>query len=173
MTKFPVYIGLGGNMGNPYTTLQSAVSQLSTLPKTQLSTVSRFYTTSPVGPIPQAPFINAVCCIVTELEPFELYLEMQRIETNLGKVPKHKDAPRPVDLDLLFYGADSYCKHGLEIPHPRWKQRLFVLIPLADITPTILINTPNGPQQFVIQDLINSISDRTQHVSLLEKNSHP
>lgn len=173
MAKVPVYISLGGNLGDPYATLQKAVSRLSALPGTEFSAVSRFYLTSPLYITHQPPYINAVCRLRTELDPYHLYQKIEKIELDLGKIPKPKNEPRPIDLDLLFYGSDCYNQNGLDIPHPRWRERLFVLIPLADLTETLQLNTPLGPQHFVVQELIDSISDPTQSVSLLEKNIYP
>lgn len=134
-----VYVGLGGNDEKAYNTLNEALRLLKEQPHIENLEVSRFYRTSPVSPIPQNDFINAVCRFKTNLAPHVLLKILQEIECKLGKVPKPKDAPRPIDCDLLFYGQESISSPALDVPHPRWRERLFVLTPLADLTDEINI----------------------------------
>lgn len=126
-----VVIGLGANIGEPERNLESACEKLRYLGSSLR--ISQFYWTKPISPIEQPRFLNAVASFETILTPCELFRELQRIERELGKVAKGKDEPRPIDLDLLFYGKEAYVKEALSIPHRSWKERLFVLIPLADL----------------------------------------
>lgn len=95
--------------------------------------ISKFYSTKPISAIEQPRFINAVCSFKTDLTPRALLLALEEIEKSLGKVKKLKDAPRLIDLDILFYGSEIYEGEGLSIPHASWKERLFVLVPLLDL----------------------------------------
>lgn len=137
-----VYVGLGGNMGDRLETIHLALQKISLLSQVYEMSVSHFYYTTPVSSIPQESYINAACCFKTHLTLRELQVELQKIEKELGKKEKLKEAPRVIDLDILFYGT-SICKDpDLEVPHPRWKERLFVVTPLADLTSHLLIPDP-------------------------------
>jgi 2-amino-4-hydroxy-6-hydroxymethyldihydropteridine diphosphokinase len=129
-----VYLGLGGNIGDVRATFDLALEEINSHPKISNLKISQFYQTAAVSDIPQADYLNGACCFDTALSPKELFLFLQEIETKLGKIPKEKNAPRKIDLDILFFGELLYSDGNLEIPHPRWKERLFVLIPLMDLT---------------------------------------
>lgn len=139
MSLSEVYVGLGGNIGDSCTILKQAVQHLALLPSIEDLEVSRYYSTTPVSSIPQAPYVNAVCRFKTKLTPRELLFQLQKIETNLGKKEKRKEAPRIIDLDILFYGQEVCNDWDLKIPHPHWKERLFVLAPLADLVSHLMI----------------------------------
>lgn len=126
-----VIVGLGGNDGEPLKTLRAALEKMKGLGSSLQ--VSKFYRTKPISPLKQPNYLNAVATFETDLNPKELFLKLEAIETSLGKIPKAKDAPRPIDLDLLFYGDKVFESDKLVIPHSRWKERLFVLIPLAGL----------------------------------------
>lgn len=143
-----IYVGLGSNLGDPLAMLAKALCSLESLPGNSGLTVSPIYLTSPVSDLPQPDFLNAVCRFKTTLAPHTLFAELQRIEKNLGQLPKPKNAPRLIDLDILFYGDLQIRSPDLEIPHPRWRERLFVLRPLADLTEFV----PEG--QVCINDLL-------------------
>ncbi len=126
-----VIVGLGGNLGEPLVLLNEALNKIKKL-GSELK-ISKFYSTKPISAIVQPRFINAVCSFKTNLGPKALFLKLEEIEKDLGKVKKLKDAPRLIDLDILFYGREIYENEGLFIPHMRWKERLFVLVPLLDL----------------------------------------
>ncbi len=128
-----VFVGLGGNIGDPLRTLQDTLELIKSHPGIHGFKASRLYRTRPVSPIPQADYINAVCSFYTEMASLDLLRALQKIETQMGKVPKPKEAPRCIDCDILFYGDQQISLPELEIPHPRWRERLFVLAPLADL----------------------------------------
>lgn len=145
MAEQQVYIGLGSNLGDSRAILRYALEHIATIPHTSGLEVSSFYETPPISDIPQPNYINGVCRFKTNLEADVLFSHLQHIETLHGRTlqsEQPKNAPRRLDLDILFYGNGTYHAKGLEIPHPRWNQRLFVLIPLLDLTPTI--NVPNA-----------------------------
>jgi 2-amino-4-hydroxy-6-hydroxymethyldihydropteridine diphosphokinase len=129
-----VYVGLGGNMGNARHTLGEALKLIKAHPAIYDLTVSNFYKTSPVSPLPQNHFINAVCSFMTTLTPHALLKVLQDIEKQLGKEPKAKEAPRIIDCDILLFGDESISTSDLKIPHSLWRERLFVLIPLYELT---------------------------------------
>lgn len=149
-----VYIGIGGNIGDSFAIICQALDQIKALKGIHSLETSRFYRTTPVSPIPQPHYINAVCRCSTSYTALQLFEHLMQIETSLGKVSKAKDAPRPIDLDILFFGKERFSHPLLEIPHPRWKERLFVLRPLLDLTSEITI-----PQ---------TDSSGYQHLNLLE-----
>ncbi len=134
-----VFLGLGGNIGNPKNSFLKALEKISEFPKTMLVKVSSLYKTKPISSIPQEDFLNIVCELRTELSLFSLFQRLQKVELILGKIPKPKNAPRTIDIDLLFYGNRRVETKLITVPHPFWKRRLFVLIPLLELTSEITI----------------------------------
>jgi 2-amino-4-hydroxy-6-hydroxymethyldihydropteridine diphosphokinase len=117
-----------------------------------------------MSPIPQPSFINAVCEIQSCLSPQELLYTLQNIEIFLGKTVKAKEASRLIDLDLLLFGNHFASTPTLELPHPRWKERLFVLIPLLDLTEQLEVATAMGATQRVdLKLLINQMVKQLPH----------
>jgi len=170
-----VYLSLGGNLGDREGTLQQALAKIAQIPDVKDLEVSQSYETSPISDIPQSDFINLVCSLRTTLSAFELLSYLQKIETKLGKTPKPKDAPRTIDIDILFFGTDLHEKNkqndhiDLEIPHPRWKQRLFVIVPLLDLTKAVTVPANlDGKRGEEIIDLIklrdSLLNEKSQHV---------
>ncbi len=157
MPKSLVYIGLGGNLGNVEQTFHQALKQLALIPGNDLAVVSNFYQTQPVSDLPQPPYLNAVCRFRTSLLPHELLYHSQRIQCLLGQLPKPKNAPRKIDLDILFYGNQVIETPDLEVPHPRWRERLFVLVPLADLVEIII--EPRKGERIVLKEEIKRHSD--------------
>lgn len=150
--KNVVYLGLGGNIGDSLAVLTNTLSLISHLPGVTDLEVSSFYKTAPVSDIPQPDYLNAVCRFKTDLNARQLLGPLQAIEKSQGKFPKPKNVPRILDIDILFFGTESHAAPDLEIPHPRWQERLFVVIPLLDLTTTITI-PGNGHSEQII-DLI-------------------
>jgi 2-amino-4-hydroxy-6-hydroxymethyldihydropteridine diphosphokinase len=126
------YVGMGGNFSETLAAMRCCVAELKK-EFTQFK-LSRLYRTTPVSQMPQAPYLNAVCRFQTELAVELLWQKLQILEKSMGKERKPKDAPRLIDLDLLFYGSLVTATREWVIPHPRWHERLFVLAPLADVT---------------------------------------
>lgn len=127
------YISFGGNVGNVAATLQKMKQALVLLPSVREARFSSLYRTSPVSDVPQEMYLNGVCRFITDAPPLVLFHELEKIESCLGKRQKPKDQPRPIDIDILFYGSCEFFGDGLIIPHPRWKERLFVLVPLQEL----------------------------------------
>jgi 2-amino-4-hydroxy-6-hydroxymethyldihydropteridine diphosphokinase len=130
-----VYLGLGSNLGNRAANLRMALRYLS--PLARVEEVSSLYETAPVGEEEQPPFYNAVCRIVTGLEPEALLRHLKQIEFAIGRRPGPRWGPRPIDLDILLYGDRVLAQEGLVIPHPLLAERAFVLAPLAEIAPDL------------------------------------
>ena len=127
------YFGLGSNMGDRQDNLGKALGFLSR--KLQMGKVSSVYDTEPVGNVAQPHFLNLVCQVYTRLAPTALLALAKGIETKMGRAPGKPNAPRPIDIDILFYGNQTIKTPELVIPHPRLTERAFVLVPLAEIAP--------------------------------------
>ncbi len=125
------YLGLGSNLGDRKRNLVLALEMLSQ--QATVEKVSSVYETEPVGFEDQPRFLNAVCCISTFLSPQQLLSLAKDIETEMGRTPSFRNAPRPIDIDILFYDDEVVSLPGLEIPHPRVAERAFVLVPLMEI----------------------------------------
>jgi 2-amino-4-hydroxy-6-hydroxymethyldihydropteridine diphosphokinase len=131
-----VFVALGSNLGDSRALLNLALKAIQSLPSTSDLKASSLYLSKALSSIPQPDFLNAVCSFKTTLEPLELLTALQEIELKLGKVAKPKEAPRLIDLDILFFGDLEMRTERLEIPHPRWMERLFVLCPLSELLGT-------------------------------------
>jgi 2-amino-4-hydroxy-6-hydroxymethyldihydropteridine diphosphokinase len=128
------FIGLGGNLGDALATVRQAIAWMAELPGTQLLQASRIYRSAPVdagGP----DYFNAVARIGTRLSAPQLLAELQRLELRAGRERPYRNAPRTLDLDLLLYGDARIASAVLTVPHPRMRERAFVLLPLAELAP--------------------------------------
>ena len=130
-----VFVGLGSNLGDREFLIRKAVESMRDLPRTLVVRVSSLYDTDPVGEVDQPAFLNAVVWLETTLEPRELLWQLLLIEKRMGRVRSQRWGPRPIDLDLLFYGEESVDEPDLKIPHPEAQQRAFVLLPLSELDP--------------------------------------
>ena len=136
---FPAYIALGANLGNPVATIDDAIEALVSLRGSVFLAMSSLYRTAPVGLKRQPDFINAVVAVKTRLTPRELLEALFAIEERFGRKRTVKNAPRTLDLDLLLHGETVLDDPGLTLPHPRMHERAFVLAPLVEIAPDIVI----------------------------------
>ena len=138
MEKFTkVYLGVGSNLGDRKANLAKARSLLQKFPATRFLRGSSIFETDPVGGPPQGKFLNAVWEVETALLPGELRKELQTIEARLGRKRGERNAPREIDLDILFYGDRIVEERELQIPHPRLHERAFVLLPLSELAPEL------------------------------------
>jgi 2-amino-4-hydroxy-6-hydroxymethyldihydropteridine diphosphokinase len=135
MTK--VFLGLGSNIGPRKRNIEAAIDQIRRLPGVRLRAVSSLYETEPVGGPKQGAFLNAAAEISTSRAPLPLLNALLRIEKGLKRLRRTKWGPRTIDLDILTYGRRVLSVRGLRIPHPRYQERRFVLIPLAEIAPKL------------------------------------
>jgi 2-amino-4-hydroxy-6-hydroxymethyldihydropteridine diphosphokinase len=135
------YIALGSNLGDRRAHLEDALAAIATLRLTRLVARSDLIETPPVSEIPQGPYLNAAAAIDTFLEPRDLLSALLAIEHSHGRErsPGQQWGPRTLDLDLLTYGPLRMHIPGLTIPHPRLHERGFVLAPLAQIAPDLVI----------------------------------
>jgi 2-amino-4-hydroxy-6-hydroxymethyldihydropteridine diphosphokinase len=137
---YPAYIALGSNLDGPATQVESAFTALSRVVGCRLIARSRLYRTQPLGPQDQPEFINAAAGMLTSLSPRALLIELKRLETTLGRAqPVLRWGPRRIDLDLLVYADARVAESDLVIPHPGLPERNFVLYPLRDIAPELLV----------------------------------
>lgn len=136
------FIGLGSNLDQPACQLQAALRALRMLANSRLGAVSSFYGNPAIGPGDQPDYVNAVAELVTELMPDDLLRQLQRIELTQGRVRQERWGARTLDLDLLLYDDEIITQPNLTVPHPRLTERDFVLVPLAEIAPSLIL--PDG-----------------------------
>jgi 2-amino-4-hydroxy-6-hydroxymethyldihydropteridine diphosphokinase len=131
-----VYLALGSNLGDRRAALDRALAILRDHPAIRLGAVSTFLSTEPVGgPAGQGPYLNGAARIETDLSPADLLAELKRIEHELGRREGPRWGPRPIDLDIILYAHLEMDTPELTLPHPRYRERRFVLAPLAEIAP--------------------------------------
>lgn len=133
------FIGLGSNLKGPASQILQAVTRISQIPSTRVEAVSSLYRSEPMGPADQPWYLNAVTCIRTGLAPEMLLRELQRIEIAMGRVRDRHWGPRVIDLDLLVMGEHSQNTDFLHLPHPGLSSRAFVLQPLSELSPDLVI----------------------------------
>ncbi len=129
-----VYVALGSNLGDRLGNLEKAIAMLA--PAVSIVRQSPIYDTDPKYVTDQPRFLNMVLVAETDLEPQALLTFLKDIETGLGRIPGERFGPRPIDLDIVFFGDEIIDLPDLTIPHPRLSERAFVLRPLADIAPS-------------------------------------
>jgi 2-amino-4-hydroxy-6-hydroxymethyldihydropteridine diphosphokinase len=132
------YVALGANLGDAQGAVRAAFDALARLPGTRLLAASPLYRSAPVessGP----DYINAVAALQTRFTAPDLLTALQAIEGAAGRQRPYRNAPRTLDLDLLRYGAARIASAQLTVPHPRMAERAFVLRPLADIAPDLVV----------------------------------
>lgn len=134
------WIGLGANLGDRAGTLNAALERIDRLNGTGLLAVSRYYFTPPWGDTNQPEFLNAAARLHTELPAQALLHALQAIEYDLGRErTERRWGPRAIDLDLLLYGQTSIEQPELTVPHPRIRERAFVLVPLVELSSELSI----------------------------------
>ncbi len=130
------YLLIGGNVGDRLSNLKMAISSISDKAGRILK-ISSIYETAAWGKTDQAPFLNQVLMITTELSPFELLNCILTIELEMGRIRNEKYAARTIDIDILYYNNLVIENNDLIIPHPRISERKFVLVPMHEIEPNI------------------------------------
>jgi 2-amino-4-hydroxy-6-hydroxymethyldihydropteridine diphosphokinase len=128
------FVAIGANLGDAEATVKEAMNALDALQRTQVTARSSLYRSAPVdaeGP----DFINAVVALRTGLDAEQLLIALQRLELQAGRERPFPNAPRTLDLDLLMHGNTARNTPELTLPHPRMRERAFVLKPLAEIAP--------------------------------------
>ena len=147
------YIGIGSNLGERDVTIRDALELLASDPDLEIEAVSAIRETDPVGVVDQPRFLNAAIRLTTELAPGLLLERLLGVEQQLGRIREgERYGPRTIDLDLLLYGAEIVDEPGLRVPHPRLAERRFVLEPLAELDPGLVV--PGlGPVQALLAKL--------------------
>lgn len=139
MSAVRAWIGLGSNLEKPAAHLHAALNALADLPRSSPGPVSGLYRSAPVGVTDQPDFCNAVAAVDTALPPLDLMAALQAIEQDHGRERTRRWGPRTLDLDLLLYGDQCLDEPTLTVPHPRLHERGFVLVPLADVAPDLVV----------------------------------
>ena len=159
MSTETVFIAFGSNQGNRQDFCDRAVALMGLLPHSKVTGVSSYYETEPVDMddnLNDVWFYNGVVRIETQLQPAHLFAICQETERGLGRDPGQRNAPRTIDLDILFYGQQVIDTPQITIPHPRLHERRFVLAPLVELDPTW-----RHPQyQQTVQTLLDQLTDR-------------
>jgi 2-amino-4-hydroxy-6-hydroxymethyldihydropteridine diphosphokinase len=136
----PAYVGVGSNLDDPPSQVRHGCAALADLPQSCFATCSGLWRSAPMGPPDQPDFVNAVAAFLTRLEPRELLGKLQAVETAQGRQRDHaRWGPRILDLDLLVLGGVVIDEPGLHLPHPGIAKRNFVLLPLAEIAPHLVV----------------------------------
>ena len=149
-TLITAYIGLGSNLDNPVSQIKSARISIASIEGVSELSFSSLFHSVPIGPQDQPDYVNAVMCIETHLSSIELLRSLQAIETMQGRVRKgDRWGARTLDLDILLYGDQEIEMPDLKVPHTGIAERSFVLYPLFEITPQLIV-----PGKGVLADLV-------------------
>lgn len=157
-------LGFGGNLGDPVAAFAAALSRLRAHAAVEVKAVSSVWRTAPWGKLDQPEFRNMAVLIETTLPAEDLLSLCLAIERESGRERRERWGPRTLDIDILTYGGQTIDRPGLQIPHPRIAERAFVLAPLAEIAPDILIEGHS------VSNLFASVAN--EDVSLDEDGTH-
>jgi 2-amino-4-hydroxy-6-hydroxymethyldihydropteridine diphosphokinase len=144
MPEIIAYIGLCSNLADPLQQVQTALRELAAIPETRVIAQSSLYQNPPMGPQDQPDYINAVAGLVTTLNPEALLDALQAIEQLHQRERLIRWGARTLDLDMLLYGQELISTERLEVPHTGLKQRIFVVQPLLEIAPELIL--PDGTE---------------------------
>jgi 2-amino-4-hydroxy-6-hydroxymethyldihydropteridine diphosphokinase len=160
------YLSLGSNLGDRAANLREALGRLDKGGAVRVTAVSSLYETAPVGetPEPVPAYLNLVARVETELPPEELLLHTQAVERAGGRAPTFRWGPRVIDIDIALYDAISVVTETLTIPHPRLRERAFVLRPLVEVAPGLRL--PDGT---TVKSLLGQPVVAAQEVRLWEE----
>jgi len=134
------YIGLGSNLDDPQAQIKTAIKDIASMTQTDLLQSSSLYKSPPMGPQDQPDYINAVVCVETLLSAHELLDSLQTIEQQHGRIRKRHWGERTLDLDILLFADKVIADERLTVPHPGLAERAFVVYPLAEIAPDLIIS---------------------------------
>ena len=133
------YLSLGANLGNREETLREAMRRIGAAESVELTAVSSVYETEPWGKLDQPRFLNLAVAVETTLSPEALLALAQKIEKELGRVRHERWGARTIDIDILCFEGVERNAPDLTLPHPYMTERAFVLVPLAEIAPTLTV----------------------------------
>ncbi|MDH3351261.1 MAG: 2-amino-4-hydroxy-6-hydroxymethyldihydropteridine diphosphokinase [Gammaproteobacteria bacterium] len=154
----PAYIGLGSNLGEPRQQIENALELLGRIPDSRLVARSSLYTSAPFGPVEQPDFVNAAALVHTTLGAWSLLGHLQKIERVQGRIAGIRWGPRLLDLDLLVYGDHRIDEPSLTVPHTGIAERNFVLLPLREIAPELVIPGLGQIGDIEVNELVPRIS---------------
>ncbi|ODN42878.1 2-amino-4-hydroxy-6-hydroxymethyldihydropteridine diphosphokinase [Piscirickettsia litoralis] len=157
------FIALGSNLNSPVQQVQSAVKELAEDRGIVVEKCSSWYLSKPYGPQDQPDFINGVVAIQTELAPLALLDTLQTIEHAHGRTRDQHWGPRTLDLDLLLYGQHTEQCERLSLPHPEMLKRNFVLLPLYELAPELILPGGTALKKFIDQSLNKDIEKLQQY----------
>lgn len=154
-----VYIGLGSNLDDPVNQIRTALAELARIPHTRLIRQSALYQSKPIGPKDQDDYINCVAKLSTQLPPINLLDQLQNVENIHGRERTGRQwGPRTLDLDLLLYAKQCISEPRLTVPHYGLKERMFVLLPLSEIAPTLKL-----PDNSLVSQLVTNLASNQSH----------
>lgn len=157
----PICIGLGSNMGDSAAMLQSAVDHIGKF--VALEAASSIVRSAPMYETNQPDFLNAVLTGITQLDPRDLIARFKQVEEALGRAKRYVNGPREIDIDLITYGALRYRFNAtIEVPHARLAERRFVLQPLAEIAPDLII-----PGLGIVKNLLLATKEQAEFVQTI------
>ena len=149
------YVGLGSNLGDSVETVAKALVELARLPGCRWVGGSSLWRSKPLADLAQPDYVNAVCVVDTLLDPERLLDALQAIETRFGRTRGSHWASRTLDLDVLLFGDQILNSARLSVPHPGLAERDFVLVPLAELDPGLVV-----PGLGSLQALLSACPDR-------------
>lgn len=152
-----VYISAGSNIGDRKSYLDFALEELERMKAFTIQAISPIYETEPIGYTDQPSFLNLVLHGKTGYDPSELLTKLQEIEGKAERVRHIRWGPRTLDLDILLYNQETIIMDNLLIPHPRMKERGFVIIPLYDIAPNLTL----PPEQLPLERLYRQFAQES------------
>lgn len=152
-------LSLGVNLGDRLLQLQKAERQIAAIQGVALVARSPVYETEPVG-VPGTErdlfFLNAVLVVETLLSVPELFLKLKQVERQLGRLPRmRQNAPRPIDIDIIYADNMRLRQDDITVPHPRWSSRKFVVQPLSDVRPDLIVPGQTGTVAEVLSQLVD------------------
>jgi 2-amino-4-hydroxy-6-hydroxymethyldihydropteridine diphosphokinase len=153
------WIALGSNLGDRLGHIKKALALIAELPDTEIMAVSSIYDTAPVGKADQPRFLNAAAELLTGLKALELLHSLLTIEDRCGRMRRDQWGPRTVDLDLLLYDDVRIQTDELTVPHPRMAERPFVMIPLDEIAPELLVPSVSKNVRLIVREMGDVGSD--------------
>jgi 2-amino-4-hydroxy-6-hydroxymethyldihydropteridine diphosphokinase len=161
------YVGLGSNLDNPIEQVQSALREIDEIYGVALVKVSSMYASAPVGMTEQPPFVNAVAEVVTTLSPHDLMSALLSIEARHHRERRLKNGPRTLDLDIVLFNDWEIDDDTVTTPHPRFHERAFVLVPLHELRPDLIVPGHGAIAALLAgvahQDLRRLASDEAEH----------
>jgi 2-amino-4-hydroxy-6-hydroxymethyldihydropteridine diphosphokinase len=147
------FLGLGGNIGDPAVAMAAALTAIDAVPGCEVVAVSSLFRTPPWGKTDQPDFLNAVAELRTSLSARALLELCLATERGLKRVRTERWGPRVIDMDILLFGNERIDEGGLQVPHPRMLERAFVLAPLAEIAPDLMLDGRTSAERLAELDL--------------------